>query len=117
MPKYTYPATMTGSSNLNVDVGATTYYTGSSICVRDYTHKSVIGEISGSVALGSNAILYMAVSMDGARWNYWYKSGSITSGSSPIAVIEVDALIDYIAPVIYNASGSALSGSVWARAY
>jgi len=114
--KISYPASMTGSSNLNVTVPATGYYTGSSIKIDGYVKKCVGGMIHGSNALGVTCKIYLAISFDGTNWNYFYKSADIVSGSVPSLVVETDGLPSYIAPVLYNASGSALSGSCWARA-
>jgi len=117
MVKYSYSANQTGSSNLNVSVGATDYYTGSSIKVDGFAKKCVGGMIHGSGGLGVTCKIYMAISFDGTNWNYFYKSADIVSGSVPTLVVESDGLPSYIAPVLYNASGSALSGSCWARAF
>jgi len=113
---------MTGSSNTDVTVGADGFYTGSTIGCLNFKTKVVGGMLANSGSIGQtgslsdSGMIYMAVSMDGTYWNYFYKSGSIISGSVPYIVTD-EAQVSFIAPVLFNDSGSALSGSCWARAF
>lgn len=114
---YAFREDITGSSNLNVSVDATSYYTGSSIKAEGRRNLCVGGLLVKTGTLGSSGKLYMAISFDNVNWNYFYKETDISSGSRPYVITDSQIMPSYIAPVILNSSGSAISGSVWVRAY
>ena len=110
-----YREVMTGSSAENVSVDGGDFYTGSVINIERCTKIAVAGQFTKSGLLGSACQIYMAISYDNSSWNYFYKSGSLISDSTPYIIVDLNSLASWAAPVLYNASGSALSGSCWIR--
>ncbi len=127
-----YKNRQTGSSNTNVTVPATGYYTGSTLNIMNYPYFCVAGALwSGSATLtGANTTtvgtIYLSYSFDGSIWNNFDTyTGSIkntytvysTDKSAAGVIVNMPIYPSFVRGLLYNASGSALSGSVWVTAW
>jgi hypothetical protein len=133
--QYAWKAYITGSSDENVAIAATSFYTGSTVKVEGYPFITVAGMIyTGSAYnpvprnLGVSCTIYLSYSMDGTTWNNFNAySGSIRSGSVPYIALKqtevgtatTDLVLypKFVRGILYNASGSGLTGSIWVYAF
>jgi len=134
--QFAWKAYITGSSNENQAIAATSFLTGSTVKVEGYPYITVAGMIfTGSAVntavpanLGSVMTIYASYSMDGTTWNNFNGlSGSIKSGSIPyialkateVGTVTMDSFFypKFVRGILYNASGSGLSGSIWVYAF
>jgi len=135
--QFAWKAYITGSSDENQAIAATSFLTGSTVKVEGYPYITVAGMIfTGSEVdttvpetLGDSCIIYASYSMDNIIWNNFNGfSGSILSGSMPYVALkstEVGTATQdtfgffpkFVRGILYNASGSGLSGSIWVYAF
>ena len=104
----------TGATLNNVPGGGSNYLTGSATDCSQYLYKAVMGWMASgaSTSFGTeNALLYVDISDDNAKWNNSYQSGAFTTLGT-WQYQEISKPIRYMRARLLNPSGSAVSGSI-----